>query len=401
MLTILCTVFLIASEIVTELGVAVSPQCNPVKMTGLVIEKGDISGRITVVEKGASAFFVQNLTFYEGPLTRVPAGLPRRLMGNECISCMDSDPETYPDIISNCTVVVTRRYEPGEIEIGVTSMGSPFGNITHGFREVNGGSNFIGQGDVTNNGEFFSAFVVDATKLKEITYIEYSNQRHLSQLVERAREHAENNLKGPVWESIRSPVEKMSINCGVNLLSTKNFEAALQIYRTIQLENPVNPAGFNETAERFASLNEQDVYRAALSIKVIDDHHGVGEYFAYTTCGVYNWMFFLPMGVCVFFILLLGIVSLICTSEDVLKRIPYNSRTWFRHAQMEGGEAGIEDCEPHGFQKYTAGMSDEMIILEFGEEAELVRPRIALRSRCYGQGGGKKLLGAFTPPSFA
>lgn len=362
-------------------------------MTGRVIGKGDISGRVTTVEKGAGAFFLQNLTFAEGPLTRVPAGLPRRLTGRECISCMDDDREKYPDVISNCQVTVTREYAPNELKIGVvSSTTSPFGNIVHGFME-NDGTEYIGPGDITNNGDFWSSFVVSAVA-SEIIYIEYDHQEHVADLLRRGMLRQDE----VIWDSIRASVEKLTVTCAVNLINIENFEPAMQIYRTIQLENPVNPAVFNNDTQRFARLSDQDVYKAALSIKVIDDEHTVGEFYSFTTCGVYNWLFFVPMAVCVVFVILLGVTSIFSSSVDVLNRIPYNSLTWFRHAQMVDGEVIGKDCEPHGFrERYTAGMKDEMVILEFDEEAGSDRPRIALRSRCYASGSNNTIQGLYNP----
>ena len=386
----------------------VSQTCKPEKRRGSVITEGDISGQVTVVEKGASAFLLQNLTFFDGPLTRVPAGIPRRIRGNECLSCMDKDRESYPDVVSHCSVKRSRSYEAGELEIGTDGSGlSPFGNVTVGFKELFGDKNEylatekLLHGDITFNGVNYAAFIFHITTSKatdELIYFEYFAQAHIRTMIE--------TMKNPdtrrLWEATQARVDSWKIKCDINELSAENFQTALSVYRTIQLENPINPATYDAEAMRFAEMTEEDIYRASLSIKVIDDSHMDGEYFAYTTCGVYRWMFLIPMCVSLGLVLVLGFVSVILSpGRNIVRSIPYNSRTWFRHARKAEDDYQEEEFDPELQtirENYMGSMSHEMFLLEFGEEPGAA-PRISCRSKQRPFGDAKEYPEPKTPPS--
>ena len=386
--TVLLSVFVISSEVITEIGVGVSHKCGPVVINGTVIKPGDLSGRVVDVELAASAFFVQNITFIDtvnNALERVPAGLPKRLTGSECLKCMDKNLTNFPDIMRNCSVTSAGVYEPDELEIGIRNREntSAFGNITIGFRERHRGKkSYNGSGDITKSGSYYAGFVVDSTTSETITwYLEYTNNSHIRELINKTSEPQ----KDEIWEPTRSSVELLKVTCEVNKLSQRNFQRALQVYRTVMLENTVNPMEYDsKEAREKGKLNAQDVYRAGLSMKVIEDEPNHTLYYSYVSCGAYNMKYLCPMTVLLLVLILLYILSFRC-SERNMRSIPFSSRTWFEHSQQAGFSEDLAiEQEPRrrGFlEEYTAGMSDEMIILEFGDEANLIRPSIALKCK--------------------
>ena len=384
--TVLTSLFLICSEVVTEIGVGISQKCGPVVTTGLAIVPGDLSGRIVDVELAASAYFVQNIKFIDAvnnTLERVPAGLPKRPTGNECLKCMDKNRKDYPDIMRNCSVTRARVYKPRQLEIGIRNRPntSAFGNITLGFRERFGDKKlYHGSGDITKCGNHIVGFVVDSTTSKTTTwYLEYTNDSHILKLIDKAGKRPGNDI----WASTETNVELLNVTCGVNELTQKNFERALQIYRTILLENTVNPIAYGTTESRGrGKLNAQDVYRAGLSMKVIEDVQEEATYYSYISCGAYNMKYFCPMAVLLSILIFLYILSFRC-SEKNMRGIPFSSRTWFEHSQQAGFSKNLDIEQERGgrgfLEEYTAGMSDEMIILEFGDEANLIRPNIVMK----------------------
>lgn len=380
LLTVLCTVFLIASELVVELGVDVSEKCRPVEMHDAVITEGDVTNRFTPIELGASAFFLQSITFVDGPFTRIPAGVPRRVSGSVCFSCME-DRNIYPDIASSCVAKRARTYKPGELEVGVLTTDGAFGTIAEGFRETGGKrDSFEGSGDLTHNGKRYATFILTRIAEKKMLYLEYAHQVH----VERLFWLASGSKGSTIWEKTQAPVVTHEISCEVNALGSDHFERALHAYRTIQVENPTSPLAFVDNEQHFAFFSSEDIYRAILSIKVIDDALQNGNFFMYTKCGEYNWTFLAPILTCMAVIILLFAISAYLKSGDIAFGIPYNSRSWFRHARRVD-ETGEKDLGAQSFRsRYFGSMFDEMVLIEEGN-GQTRSQRISLRARRSGQ----------------
>ena len=331
---------------------------------------------------GASAFFVQNLTFIENDkLDRLPAGLPRRLTGAECFSCMT--PEEYPDILSGCKVRQDKVYRPGELRVGINNTMGAFGIVTYAFEETTAEKRrFTGQGDLTGNGKNRALFLFYMSS-QGLIYFEYAHQEHISEL----RKKSATLVKEVVWDETKAPVQTYVIACSVNELLPKKFMFANAVFRTIQLENTAILASFNETSNRFAQIKEQDVYKAGLSAKVIDvDEAGEtrGTFYAYISCGAYKLNFMLPMIVCLSLIIVLGLLSALYSPWDIIRRVPYNSRTWFRHSQdaskpVDSFSMSIEEYEQVDlWEGHEQFVTDEMILEELREAGEY---RISLHAR--------------------
>lgn len=341
LLALLANILLIVSEFICEAGVDQSSHCTPVEVNGVVISEGDVAGSSTFVEMGGSAFYLLNMTFADGPLKRVPAGLPRHLTGNECLKCMDSNVKKYPDIISGCVVEAGKTYEAGELSIGVRSGSPSSGIVTDSFREEGGEKQDIKSkfGDLTRNGENYSTFLFreypsSGMSDRKIEYFEYSHQQECEEL----REEAKAGKGEVIWRKTVTTVETQIISCKVNKVKMKHVLMAMFVYRTIQLENNVHPALFLAEKHRFVPISVEDVYRAVLGMKVIDDSQNKeGIYMVYTTCGVYSWLFLLPYFIILSVMLLLAVVAAARAPRET-DGIPYNSRTWFRYGEMDKSE---------------------------------------------------------------
>lgn len=373
LISILCGVGLIAAELVTELGVGVSNTCSVVKRVGQVITPGDSSRTSTTVELGASAYFMQTINFLDGKITRVPAGFPKSANGTECLKCMNK--KDNPDIVSGCTLKNVKSYPPGSLLVFVRTTKGPFGTVATGFQETTGAKkSFMGFGDLTGNGEHRATFVVahsDNPQVKNLIYMEYGNQTECDNLILLARDKNGSDVSAVTG----STVIQQQISCKVNHLSVENFADALMVYRTIQLENQKQLAQFNETAQRFADISEEDIYRAVLSLKVSDDDNNKGTFFVYRTCGVYNWKFFIPLGIFIACIGVLAAVSYFSSTSERL-HIPYTARSWSRRALA--AEMRTAQTLFARRVRYFDGIQDEMVLVPGG--AGVNGSRIELRS---------------------
>lgn len=374
--TVLCTVLLITSELVTELGVDVSNTCSPELHRGAVIAKGPTSENFTDIELSGTCFLLRSMEFAEGSLKCLRAGIPRKLTGNECLKCAHEDSE----IISGCDVQYKRKFLPEQVEIEVNSTDGTFKTLTTLFKETSSGAVYDGKGDLTFNGDTFSTFMIHYSEEGPLLYFEYNDQDHIRHLKDIA-----NAQKGePARERTKGNVHMSEINCKTNVLTNEVFARFVRMYRTVQLENPIFPAKFNDTADLYEPLTPDSLYRAVLAAKVIDDKHTPdATYYVYTSCGKYNWNFMLPMLVCLGVILILGLVSCMIGERMGETYIPFNSRTWYEHAQDLDDPltpyvgAPTESRKPKG---YFANLFDEIQLVEEGE-GQRPRRRFVLSSK--------------------
>lgn len=384
---VLCTVLLLASELVSELGVELSEKCSPVSKNGVVINEGNRTDTpaLTSVELGAAAFFLQTITFLDGPLTRVTKGMPKSITGKECLLCLYKDKDKHPDIVCDCLVKKKKVYQAGELKVGVKTTDHDFGTIAVGFHETRGNrTKFTGEGDLTDNGQKKAIFLFayerpdNADKrgnstTTEMLYFEYGYQEHVNLIFEESKE-AEGHQ---IWRDTKSRVHVWSIVCDLKHFSPEQFQLAVMTYRSIQLENPTKIISFNRTEERFEPISTEDVYRAVLSMKVIDNNNETrGEYYEYTTCAQYKWQFLAPLVVCVALILILGFWSSVLSSKYKEGAIPHNSRSWFRQCQrVAGGRRSSNEPSRSG---YFDTLYEEMVLVDGGgtnEQRILFRPR--------------------------
>lgn len=393
LVTVLCALLLLVSEVVVELGVDVSLKCNPKEERGLIITPGDSSKTFTTFELSYSAGYIQSVNFLDGDLKFVTSGMPKKMNSTFCFHCLDGKKD---DILRDCSAKIVRQYGLGELRVGVKTTDGSFGTVSIGFmgpsgEDFRGGD---GSGDLTSNGEhaaIFSFTKPDPRNDKVLTLFEYGNQEHIKQLLDNAR-----NAKGkPVWEETTGPVRVTEISCRVNKLSEEHFRLAVMAYRTVQLENPIVLAKFNGSEEQFSAVTEDDVYRAVLSMKIMEDTQDTGIYYEYTTCGKYNWHFLAPILVVVLLIIVLGLVSIRVSSGVNLPRVPNNSRSWYHHAtRIPMERSGVDKPEHSG---YFESIYEEMMLVPDNHSSGT--PRVVFQSRLSRPRGGDQDRGEHGPES--
>lgn len=375
------------SELVSEVGVDVSKECKPILRKGSVIAD-EFSGRVTDVELAASAFYLQSITFLDGNLPFVPANFPRNVTSSVCLKCFD--PSDKARALDKCVVNDDRVYQPGELDVNVETTSGAFGTITRGFREVNTkfidgenittyGVNFNGTGDLTRNGNHCAAFMVQSRPVGsrvELVYLEYSHEDHCGRLISDATKRFNNTEEGvqqaPIWNLTEGTVRTQVISCGINKIQENWFRSAVRVYRTMQLENTINPMEYITEENRFKALTVDDVYRSVLSMKVIDDVGKTGSYYEYTECGYYKFQFIAPFAGSLFIIFVLGIASC-CTGDHHTRRIdiPYNSDSWFQEARRAQSEVLQSTGNINTRRRYFNFVNDEMILVGDGDAEEV------------------------------
>lgn len=369
-----------------ELGVGVSLGCGPKEEEGLIITPGNLTNTFTQFELGFSAGFVQSIDFLEGDLEFVTPGMPKRISSTLCLKCFSNREN---DILGLCSARSVRYYEPGELRVGVKTTKGSFGTVSEGFQETSGQGDFRGTGDLTSNGmhaAIYSFTEPDPSKKKVLTLFEYGDQEHITHLLTRARK----KNGRPVWQPTAGPVRVTEISCQVNKLSARHFRQAVMAYRTVQLENPAFPATFDDTEKQFGAITEDDVYRAVLSMKIMEDTRDAGKFFEYTTCGQYDWRFMAPILVVILLVILLGLFSMHLSSSVNIPRVPSNSKGWYHHTTRLPMERSRMDKPEHS--GYFESIYDEMMLVpdDRGSGAPLVvfQSRLS-NSRGNAQDGGR------------
>lgn len=318
-----------------------SEKCGPVTIIDRITAQGDVSPNVTHAELSASAFLLQDIKFLDGNLTSTHSGFPRKVNKSICIKCLEGKKNSS---LSGCSIVDGKTYQPGSLLIHVETTQNAFGTITNAFQPSGSKKPYNGLGDVTRNGNICSAFLFYPETVEnqlQLTYFEYAHQKHCLSLVQTARDRANctngdsnctatNEMQSPVViEKTKALVRTYVIRCAKSDLSINNFNRALQVYRTMQLENTISLAGYNRTEMQFQKITLDDVYRAALSMKIIDDEHEVGPYQVYTECGDFDWTYLIPFMLSLAMISALGLYSIIISWREGHIEIPYNSDSWF------------------------------------------------------------------------
>lgn len=376
--TIICGVALVASELITELGVDVSNQCSPATKVGHVISADSNPDSVwTQVELATAVSYLQRVKFLNN-LDRVPAGLPISISGNECLNCMQKP--DYVSILEGCSAVHTRTYNPGELRIFIETTNGPFKTITKCFKETSSPFEKYGNtstpnsmGDLTGNGMQYAAFVLQRVSETHILYLEYGNQEHISNLLQQARHFP----RGTSADLTKSDVRVTELKCAINRLDQYVFLQALSVYRTIQLENMITSAKFILEEKRFTGITPVDLYKAGLSVKLIEDQLTDGTYYVYTTCGSYNWRFLLPFSLCLTLIFSLLFISFGIRREPVSRMVPCNSRGWFRYSLCNLKTENDWSCRTVA-DPYFERTIDEMVLIE---EADGESYRLGIQQR--------------------
>lgn len=329
-----------------------SSKCAVRKRIGKVIGSTSRNEMVPLLLVVSTASGVQELSFEDGPLEFVSRDFPVTLNDSFCHKCVKFDPDTA--LLANCSVRTGKTYPAGSLIVGIAGSAGPYITEVKGFIKISEISNTTlrGAGDfVASTRNTHGAILVQSKKTEgeQIvhTYFEYGNQAHLKSTLEKLRlknEQMASSKMESIWERTRGPTYTQEIHCGIEKL--KNFGSDIQVYRSMQLENMVNPPIFDAQKEKFQRITEDDVYRAALAKMLVLSEayntHETNEYFTYTECAYFDWICILPLVGVFSLLMILYIVGEIKTRTGARLNVPFNSKTWFEEMirRMQRQEPG-------------------------------------------------------------
>lgn len=317
---------LLVGELISEFGVFSSILCKPNTLQGLVLAHGDIQMRYKTIFVAATQV-LEPMEFFEGNLTSLQSGLPSKVTPNVCTKCV---PENYPFILRNCSVSLWKTYKAGELKVTFSRSDSIFDSITEYFEETNGTIRYNGFGDVIVNDGFYSSFLFSVTSESDLNtshFLEYNNQEHVKALLLKARNQSPDVTDA---EDTQTAVPVYNISCQESHLSAYNLAYVARTFRMVQLENHIQPPTFNASSQRFSkSFTSDSLYRAAWAAKIFDVEQNNGTVYLYTSCGMYDWRFLLPLcGAVLFFTSVFIYSSTVCRRNAKYEKYPLQHGIW-------------------------------------------------------------------------
>lgn len=367
--TLLCSILLVSSELITELGVHSRKDCGPATKIGPVITKEPVDN-VTDAELAASAMRLRGTQFIDkSTFSFVPIGFPRKFTINTCISCFTEDEPNY--ILKNCKISKeSKLYPRGDLFVNVSQTEEAFGTVTHSFSTKNGRERYEGTGDLTRNDEYCVMFIFNSVKhekgLLRLRYFEtVGSNTYCGGLINKASLKKKRNgltqREDPgILEQTNSSVLSYGIECeSSGSLSQEWFEKSLRAYRSMQLEDTSLPVGL--TNNHSQNITEDDIYRAVLSTKIIHNiEPNNGSYQEYYECGEYNPTYLAPFLIILFTVIALGLWSVFLLRRIGKLAIPYTSDSWFKLLHDSNKRAGTN--RQNALQTYFKPETDEFIL---------------------------------------
>lgn len=395
-MTLLLVMALSVCEMYSELGIGVSRKCSPKKIRGPVLGPTGID-TVSKMKHALAAFHVRETHFLEGNVASSIIGFPLQFNEYTCLSCLNTTEDRT--VVSNCNVHKGQTFPPGSLLVGISKSTEIFNLVPKGFKTIPASNDqqsitFTGNGDVTFSDNQFAIFLMHGLHTSEgateVEYMEYSNQDHCKRLVLQANgQQKVTETDNSSWEKTEAPVQTQIIRCQTGTLSLQSFLVALQLYRSFQLEDDFSPAPFNDETQSFTPISERDIYRAAQSFLLVSSMPETGEYYEYTECGVYKWVFLTPFIICICSLVLLGAFSLFMSTNGKTFKVPYSSRAWFKEALRKNEDSFEPRQQLGGFllqklfgqydEMYVVGNRDHDIHVRWFDRSGLHRSSIAER----------------------
>lgn len=325
----------------SELGVGVSNKCKVKKRTGNVIGTMIPDKYVHRTLFVSTASGIRQLDFVDGQLDFISGQFPLSINNSFCIKCQKFDPSTA--VLANCSAKIGKTYPAGSLSIGVGYAFGPFFTVVKGITEIGEVENktYTGEGDfIVSRKNKHGAFLVHSSESNEgekvYTYFEYANQPHLRVLLTKLSAALEKQNGSfltvqPIWERTEGPTHTQQIQCEIEKFNS--FRGIIQSYRSMQLENMLFPPQYEKESEMFERITEDDLYRAGLKYRIVFSEayntYETAEYFTYTECAFFDWIFIIPLLVVVLIVALLYIIELAKLRRGLQINVPYSSKTWF------------------------------------------------------------------------
>ncbi len=345
LIVLLSSVLFLFFEISAESGVDSSNFCRPKNIRSLGLCARPYDGDDSIPKIIASCLYTQRLKWNDVDLVQTPVvqGLRKSYNGRESFS-IDRYNKSLPLVVANCSVKQV-NVVPAFAAIITFKNLHDLWHLRMVAVKMNGANYVGGTGDVTANPEYFSAFLLsNATGgnggAVVMDYFEYPNERHI-RLIHDAVQSSSVQYK-PVEVPNQDVLLHYKVRCGINSLSAKQFESAVQMYHSTQVESSIHMHprvsiminGRNLTIP--APLDAKDLVRATIAMKAMDRTECLGETLEYTVCGVYDMVFFMPViGTLLILIIVVAITEVLLRRHNTNVEVPTTAMGWSKYAWDE------------------------------------------------------------------
>lgn len=345
LIVLLSSVLFLFFEISAENGVDSSNFCRPKSIRTQGICARPYDGDDSVPKIIASFLYTQRLKWNNVDLVKTPIvqGLRKSYNGREAFDSTAYN-KSLPVVVSNCSVKQISVIPAFAANITFQNQHDLW-HLRMVAVKVKGATYVGGTGDVTANPEYYSAFLLSNTtggsgKAISSDYFEYPNDKHI-RLVHDAVQASRVEYK-PVDVPNKDIVLHYDVRCGTNSLTAKQFENAVQMYHSTQVESSIHMHkriskvidGRNLTIPK--PLEAKDLVKATIAMKAMDRSECEGETLEYTVCGVYDVLFFMPViATLVILVVVVAITEIMLKKNNVNVEVPTTAMGWSKYAWDE------------------------------------------------------------------
>lgn len=368
---------LIFAELAAEFGVQTSNRCAPqrIETDGLCAQRSYAVSSES--RKIATAFFARIAQWNDDELEQNPIyeGLRKNYNGRECFT-RNSLNHSHAIIIANCSISPMKVIAPYSGYITLGYVASVWKTIVSEVAISNTSKPLFGRGDVTHNGKQFSAFHISVAETKSPAVMATVVESHDSKLLQDAVSlyFTLGNFSSIMLLRSSLPMFTYNVTCGHFSQVASTFVEALQIYRSVQLEDIFfsmkNITVGGKTYETIPPLSAADAVRAAIAQSSLNPAFCKGETYVYSECGVYEWKYMAPLLILLFGIGTFAVIkTIMVVREDADIQLPHTSSAWSAMVLREEAE------------KQTTRASRASQMLGEGTETDTVSTSEASRSK--------------------
>lgn len=411
LIVFLSSVVFLLFEVSAESGVDSSDRCAPYRTHTRGICATTYNGDGSTAKNIASALYTQQIAWKSKDLVATPIvqGFRKDFDGNEAF-IKDAINTSLPIIVSECSVHSFTILPPNTTELVFHDTRLMWNMRITSVKPVGASKPLQGSGDLTGNQQYFDAFFI-ARPIGgyggriDAKFFDYTNSKHIYQSMNKV--YSSGKYFEPATVINRGRILQYTVTCNKTSLSPTDFEVALQVYRSSQLESKmvVHPAE-NVTVKNKHKiewikaprpLNASDVVKAVIALKAIDRKDCMGETFLYKKCGTYNLATFMPVLGTILILLIIALVTgFLVWKRKAYLPIPTTAVAWSKFAWLAFASAerekhrnarSVGDAEDVSIDEdIAAGMKSGGNVIdaefclvddEYGQQALTIRRRVS------------------------
>lgn len=343
----LSSVIFLLFEVSAESGVDSSSRCTPYRQQTNGICGSVYNGDGSTAKNIASALYTQQVKWDADSLVRTPIvqGFRQDFDGNEAF-VWDKINKSLPIVVSNCSVHSFQLLAENSTELVLLDRMKMWNMEVVSVKPPGESFALKGNGDLTGNQKYYDAFLIVANASggmgKEINadMFDYTDSKHIFESM--ARIYGSGMFYRPATIRNRGRVLNYKITCSNTSLSYMDFQRAIQVYRSTQLESKmkIHPAENitvgNDWIEGPSPLRASDIVKSVIALKAVDKQACKGETFVYTTCGTYDLETFMPLlGTLIVLIVIGAVTEILVRRRDAYLPIPTTAVSWSKFAYLE------------------------------------------------------------------